>query len=89
MISLLLCEQGLIFDNCTVWVSIKSCNVSEIGEGFDLRPSVYGRTTDALASRGDEGRGKLRKAPGSGKLAQIRGCPNGETPHPSWGAIPR
>ena len=67
----------------------KSCNVSEIGEGFDLRPSVYGHTTDALASRGDEGRGKLRKAPGSGKLAQIRGCPNGATPHPSWGAIPR
>jgi len=33
---------------------------NENGEGFDLRPSVYGRTTDALASRGDEGRGQLR-----------------------------
>ena len=36
---------------------------------------------DALAPTGDEGRGKLRKAPGSRKQALIRGCPNGET-HP-------
>jgi hypothetical protein len=36
---------------------------------------------DALAPEGDEGRGKLRKASGSGKHALIRGCPNGET-HP-------
>ena len=34
---------------------------------------------DALAPEGDEGRGKLRKASGSGKHALIRGCPNGET----------
>ena len=34
---------------------------------------------DALAPEGDEGRGKLRKAPGSCKQTLIRGCPNGET----------
>ena len=34
---------------------------------------------DALAPEGDEGRGKLRKAPGSRKQALIRGFPNGET----------
>ena len=36
---------------------------------------------DALALRGDEGRGKLRKAAGSCKQALIRRCPNGETHH--------
>ena len=34
---------------------------------------------DALALRADEGRGKLRKASGSRKLALIRGYPNGAT----------
>ncbi len=34
---------------------------------------------DALASGGDEGRGKLRKASGSCIRALIRRCPNGET----------
>ena len=34
---------------------------------------------DALAPTGDEGRGKLRKAPESRKQALTRGCPNGET----------
>ena len=37
------------------------------------------RTVDALASIGDEGRGKLRKAAGIGKHELIRGCPNGGT----------
>ena len=32
-----------------------------------------------MASIGDEGRGKLRKAAGMGKHELIRGCPNGET----------
>ena len=32
-----------------------------------------------MASIGDEGRGKLRKAAGIGKHELIRGCPNGET----------
>ena len=35
---------------------------------------------DALASAGDEGRGKLRKVPGTRKQGLIRECPNGATP---------
>ena len=34
---------------------------------------------DALALRGEEGRGTLRKATGSCEQALIRGYPNGET----------
>ena len=37
------------------------------------------RTVDALASGGDEGRGKLRKAPGNCKQVLIRRYPNGAT----------
>ena len=37
---------------------------------------------DALAPRGDEGRGKLRKAAGRRKQPLIRGSPNGAT-HPA------
>ena len=36
---------------------------------------------DALASRGDEGRIRLRKASGSCQKALIRGFPNGTTQH--------
>jgi hypothetical protein len=39
-----------------------------------------GHFVDALALRGDEGRGTLRKATGSREQALIRGYPNGETP---------
>ena len=39
-----------------------------------------GRTEDALASAGEEGRGKLRKIPGTRKQGLIRECPNGATP---------
>ena len=38
-----------------------------------------GRSGNALADTGDEGRAMLRKASGSCKEALIRGCPNGET----------
>ena len=38
-----------------------------------------GRLVDALAPRGDEGRGTLRKATGSCEQALIRGYPNGAT----------
>ena len=38
-----------------------------------------GRSRNALADTGDEGRAMLRKAMGSCKEALIRGCPNGET----------
>ena len=37
------------------------------------------RTGDAWASRAEEGRGTLRKAPGSRVRAESRRCPNGET----------
>ena len=43
--------------------------------------SRKGRTVDAWAYSGDEGRAKLRKAAGSCKEALIRGYPNGAT-HP-------
>ena len=43
------------------------------------RLSKKGRKGNALAPEADEGRGKLRKAPGSGKHALIRGYPNGAT----------
>ncbi len=43
------------------------------------RSSDQGHTVDALAPGTEEGRGKLRKAPGSRKQAVIRGFPNGET----------
>ena len=46
--------------------------------------SVYGRTTDALASGGDEGRGRLRQATGSRQQALIRGFPNGATRRESY-----
>jgi len=38
-----------------------------------------GRTEDALASGGEEGRGKLRKCTGIGKHELIRASPNGAT----------
>ena len=40
-----------------------------------------GHLVDALALRGDEGRGTLRKVTGSREQALIREYPNGET-HP-------
>ena len=49
--------------------------------------SVYGRTTDALASAGDEGRGRLRQASGSRQQALIRRFPNGATRRGSNPAI--
>src|SRR5262245_58919735 len=49
------------------------------GDVLDVRSNQIRRTVNALASRGDEGRGKLRKAWGSCTRAVISGCPNGET----------
>ena len=45
------------------------------------------RTEDALASRDDEGRGKLRKVAGICKQELIRECPNGAT-HTAEGRVP-
>ena len=47
--------------------------------GHDSRRRNKERTEDALASTGEEGRGKLRKSAGIGKHELIRRCPNGET----------
>ena len=41
--------------------------------------SYKGRTEDALASGGEEGRGKLRKSAGIRKREMIRTYPNGTT----------
>ena len=55
-----------------------------VRDGADRRvihreESEQGRVEDALASGGEEGRGKLRKGTGSCKRALIRACPNGAT----------
>ena len=41
---------------------------------------IEGHSVDALALRGDEGRGTLRKVMGSCEQALIREYPNGATP---------
>ena len=43
------------------------------------RERLQERTEDALASENEEGRGKLRKAPGICKQELIRRYPNGAT----------
>ena len=72
-------------------ISEKSLGQGGEEAGVSRRPavllSVYGRTTDALASGGDEGRGRLRQAPGSRQQALIRGFPNGATRPPSPAVI--
>jgi hypothetical protein len=45
-----------------------------------------GHLVDALALRGDEGRGTLRKARGRCERSVIPGCPNGAT-HPVTGIL--
>ena len=63
--------------------SRRTCNISaESLQDVDSRAKLKhkeGRLADALASRGDEGRGTLRKAMGSREQALIHGYPNGET----------
>src|SRR6266496_4763773 len=51
--------------------------------GCGARSAKEGHLVDALALRGDEGRGTLRKAAGRGEHPLIRGSPNGET-RPYW-----
>ena len=45
----------------------------------EVREREEERTVDAWASVGEEGRGKLRKAPGICKQEMIRRCLNGGT----------
>ena len=54
-------------------VAVKRTVVAGVGRG------KQGHLVDALAPRGDEGRGTLRQASGSREQALIRGFPNGET----------
>ena len=56
-------------------VAVKRTVVAGVGRG------KQGHLVDALAPRGDEGRGTLRQALGSREQALIRGFPNGAT-HP-------
>ena len=58
---------------------IKSDPLAGRPAGHDSRRRNKERTEDALASTGEEGRGKLRKSAGIGKHELIRRYPNGET----------
>ena len=55
--------------------NIHGAPTASIGE----RIAAFKLFVDALAVRGDERRGSLRKAPGSWQQALIRRCLNGET----------
>ena len=61
--------SGFAFDDGCLWSFIVLGGIDQVSQG---------RLVDALASRGDEGRGTLRKAMGSCEQALIRGYPNGE-----------
>ena len=50
-----------------------------LGDTLVIGSSEQVHVVDALAITGDEGRGSLRKAPGSWQQALIRGCLNGGT----------
>ena len=56
---------------------------SVVEDNLEIIEVIWSRreaqTVDALAVRGDEGRGILRKALGSWKQALIQRCPNGGT----------
>jgi len=47
--------------------------------GLREQEAIQGTRVDALAHRGEEGRGKLRKAMGRRKRPLIHGSPNGAT----------
>ena len=59
----------------------KQANVEHIAERYIevIWSRREAQTVDALAVRGDEGRGILRKALGSWKRALNQRCPNGGT----------
>jgi hypothetical protein len=56
---------------------VRHRKVADIDHESDQVPK--GRSVDALALRGDEGRDTLRKATGRCEYPLIRGYPNGET----------
>jgi hypothetical protein len=57
--------------------------------GMSVIKRKEGHLVDALALRGDEGRGTLRKARGRCERSVIPGSPNGAThpPRATWGGI--
>ena len=59
-------------------IEIKCCKTVDLGMIHE-REREQERTEDALASRDDEGRGKLRKVAGICKQELIREYPNGAT----------
>ena len=70
---------GLLNKCWTISCSSAGLAVRALAVGGGIGQASQGRLVDALASRGDEGRGTLRKATGSRERAVIRGYPNGET----------
>ena len=59
----------------------------DLHKGSLDKGSYEGRTEDALAPGGEEGRDKLRKTAGIGKYESIRRYPNGAT-HPEQSGYP-
>jgi hypothetical protein len=75
-------REEKIFDFAVLSEEIPIFSISSVRDRWvrTLRGSSYtGHEVDALAPRADEGRGRLRKAPGSREQTSIRRCPNGET----------
>jgi hypothetical protein len=66
-------------------VTASSCDESSCDEDAGIKRKE-GHLVDALALRGDEGRGTLRKARGRCERSVIPGCPNGAT-HPVTGIL--
>ena len=66
------------YDSFSLWEKRRGIFFSG-RDGISLDQAFYGHLVDALAHRGEEGRGTLRKAAGRGEHPLIRGYPNGET----------
>ena len=73
------CEYGTTISRQTsYYIEIKCCKTVDLGMIHE-REREQERTEDALASRDEEGRGKLRKVAGICKQELIREYPNGAT----------
>jgi hypothetical protein len=89
-----LCKQSILIWCVQTFIKnlVKKIEVTQANSVFFICKCAYSfevieviwsrreaQTVDALAVRGDEGRGILRKAMGSWKRALIHRCPNGGT----------
>jgi hypothetical protein len=72
-------RDGLFSVSCRL-ISDLACS------GLGADDAEEGHLVDALAPRGDEGRGTLRKAEGRGERPVILGSPNGAT-HRACGSV--